>query len=385
MVDITGAYAVFWTSIAFLLYTYIGYPLLIRLWSWLSPRPLRTSPLLPCMTLVVVAHNEARRIQQRLENFLDLDYPWDRLDLILASDGSTDTTAEQARNYHSEYVQVIEFSQRRGKSAVLNDVIPRAKGEIVVLADVRQRFEANALRALAECFSDSEVGAVSGELVLLDGPGRSEVGKGVDFYWRYEKFMRLHESRVDSSVGVTGAIYALRRSLFMPIPAVTILDDVLIPMEVVRQGYRVLFEPRARAYDWVTATAREEFMRKLRTIAGNFQLLVLRPWLLNPFSNRLWVQTVSHKACRLLSPLGLAAVFGSNLLLLADPDYTGLFAAQAAFYIAAFLGYLTRGAARRPFFLNVPYAFCLLNWATVVAFVRFLNGRQQVTWERRAG
>jgi cellulose synthase/poly-beta-1,6-N-acetylglucosamine synthase-like glycosyltransferase len=190
---------------------------------------------------------------------------------------------------------------------------------------------------------------------------------------------------VGSTVGATGAIYALRRALFKPIPDATILDDVLIPMQVARLGYRVLFEPRARAYDWVAATASEEFMRKLRTIAGNFQLFILEPWLLNPFSNPLWIQTVSHKLCRLLSPLALTAAFCSNLLLVQDPDFRWLFATQSVFYAAAFLGYLTRDAARRPFFLNVPYAFCLLNWATVVAFVRLVNGRQRVTWERFAG
>ena len=385
MHDLTGAYTVFWVSAALLFYTYLGYPFLIRIWSGFWPRRVAAGPALPSLTLVVVAHNEARRIHQRLENFLDLDYSWDRVEVIVASDGSTDGTADLARNYRSPQVRVVEFMDRRGKSAVLNDVIPMAAGEVVVLADVRQRFEANALHALAECFSDPEVGAVSGELVLLDGPSRSEVGKGVDFYWRYEKFMRLHESRVGSTVGATGAIYALRRVLFRPIPEATILDDVLIPMQVARLGYRVLFEPRARAYDWVAANASEEFMRKLRTIAGNFQLFILQPWLLNPFSNPLWIQTVSHKACRLLSPIALAMMFGSNLLLLKGPDYTWLFAAQAAFYAAAFLGYLTRGAMHRPLFLNVPYAFCLLNWATLVALVRLLNGRQQVTWERFAG
>ena len=385
MPELTGAYPILWVSAALLFYTYLGYPFLIRIWSGLCPRRVMVGPALPSMTLVVVAHNEVRRIRQRLENFLDLDYAWDRVEVIVASDGSTDGTADLARNYRSPQVRVIEFKDRRGKSAVLNDVIRMATGEVVVLADVRQRFETNALHALAECFSDPEVGVVSGELVLLDGPSRSEVGKGVDFYWRYEKFMRLHESRVGSTVGATGAIYALRRALFRPIPEVTILDDVLIPMQVARLGYRVLFEPRARAYDWVAASASEEFMRKLRTIAGNFQLFILQPWLLNPFNNPLWIQTVSHKACRLLSPIALATAFGSNLLLVRNPDYTWLFAAQAAFYAAAFLGYLTRSAARPPFFLNVPYAFCLLNWATVVALVRLLNGRQHVTWERFAG
>ncbi|HEY1771770.1 MAG TPA: glycosyltransferase family 2 protein [Gammaproteobacteria bacterium] len=378
------AHTLLWFSVALLAYTYAGYPLLVRLWASFKPQQAVTGWMMPRLTLVVVAYNESQRIRQRLENFLDLDYPWDHLEVIVACDGCTDDTAEQARAYHSTYVRVMEFKKRRGKSAVLNDVMRLARSEIVVLADARQRFETGALRALASRFADPQVGAVSGELILLDGSSHSEVGKGVDFYWRYEKFMRLYEGQIDSTVGVTGAIYAMRKQLFRPIPEALILDDVLIPMQVVRQGYRVLFEPKARAYDWVVPTAQQEFTRKLRTIAGNFQLFFLRPWLLSPAHNRLWVQTVSHKLFRLLSPLLLAIAFVANLALAGDPAYRALLAAQMLFYGAALLGYLTRHASRKPFFLNIPYAFCLLNWATVMALVHLLNGRQQVTWERTA-
>lgn len=374
--------AFFWGSAGLLFYTYMGYPLLV--WSWSRFRSQHVATATgpdPSVTLIVVAYNEADRIQQRLENFLDLDYHWDLLEIIVASDGSTDATVAEARAFRSPFVQVLEFQRRRGKSAVLNEVIPRARAEIVVLADVRQRFETGVLHALVGNFADPRVGAVSGELMLLSGGTGSEVGKGVDFYWRYEKFIRRCESLVDSSVGATGAIYALRKALYKPIPQAAILDDVLIPMNIVRQGYRVLFESRACAYDWTTTTAQAEFIRKLRTIAGNFQMFLLAPWLLSPFSNRLWLQTVSHKLLRLLSPLGLVIAFGANLTLAHTPGYLFLLALQMAFYGAAGLGYLTRGAARRPPFLNIPYAFCLLNWATVMAFVYFVNGRQQVTWK----
>lgn len=376
---------VFWISVVLVGYTYLGYPLLLWMWSALRPRAPRRGRFEPSVSLLVIAHNEAARIRERLENLLALDYPRDRMDILLASDGSTDDTAACARAYERAGVKVIAFPLRRGKSAVLNDLIPKARGEIVVLADARQRFEPGVLRALAAHFADPGVGAVSGELVLTGSTEGPAMGEGVGFYWRYEKFIRRKESLVDSTVGATGAIYAIRRDLFRPIPDETILDDVLIPMGIVRRGYRVTFEPGARAYDPVATKASVEFTRKVRTSAGNFQLLVRERWLLNPFANRLWIQTVSHKCCRLLSPLGLGVAFGTNLFLLQQPVYRWILMAQIAFYAASLGGFVLRHSPRRVFFLSVPYAFCLLNWAAVVACFRFLGGKQSVTWEKAWG
>ena len=376
----------FWVAAGLLVYTYLGYPLFMAAWAGSRPRRTRRRRRAAArISVIVVAHDEAARIQERLENLLTVDYPPDRFEIIVASDGSSDATASLASRYLPPRVRVIEFPRRRGKSAVLNDVIPRAHGGIVVLADSRQRFDPGALKALTAPFADPGVGAVGGELLLLDAAHSGGIGRGVDFYWRYEKFIRRAESRSGSTVGVSGAIYALRRRLFRPIPAGTILDDVLIPMNVVRRGYRVVFEPRARAYDWVAASAQAEFRRKVRTIAGNFQLFIREPWLLNPWANPLWLQTLSHKACRLLSPLCLAAVFGSSLALMGAAFYRALFVAQLLFYAAAGLGYATRGRGPRLLLLHVPCAFCLLNWATVVALLRFAQGRQRVTWQRTSG
>ena len=301
---------------------------------------------------------------------------------MLASDGSTDGTLEQARAYEQAGVSVVAFPERRGKSAVLNSLVPKAWGEIVVLADARQRFEEDALRALVGPFADPQAGAVSGELILTDEGERTEAGEGIGFYWRYEKFIRRNESRVDSTVGATGAIYALRRNLFEPIPEDTILDDVLIPMRIARRGYRVLFEPGARAYDRLATTAQEEFTRKARTIGGNFQLFAREHWFLNPFRNRLWFQAISHKGLRLLSPLFLAAVFGTSLFLIDSPLYGWVLVGQIVFYASALGGCALRNAKTKLPFLTLPYTFCVLNWVTVVAFLRFATGRQRVTWER---
>jgi hypothetical protein len=235
---------------------------------------------------------------------------------------------------------------------------------------------------LVDNFADPTVGAVSGELHLL-ARGTAAAGTGgVGVYWHYEKFIRRHESRCDSTVGVSGALYALRRLLYQPIPEDTILDDVLIPMRVVRQGYRVLFEPLARACDRVSATGALEFQRKVRTIAGNYQLFCHHPWLLNPWLNRLWFQTVSHKLCRLLSPACLLLALVTSALLAGDFLYGGLLLLQLVFYAAALTGALSPKVACRRAWCSVPHAFCLLNWSAVIGLVRFVRGTQRVTWQQ---
>ena len=372
----------FWASVLLLSYTYLGYPALMYAWAALRGRPHRKQRIQPTVSVVVVAHNEATRVAQRLENLLSLDYPRCQLEILFASDGSTDDTVERAQAYRPGGIRVIAFNRRRGKPAVLNDIVPEARGDVVVLADVRQQFEPGALRALVAPFADVHVGAVSGELILNQNAKGTSVGAGVGFYWRYEKFIRRNESLVDSTVGATGAIYAIRKDLFKPIPEDTIVDDVWLPVQIVRRGYRVVFEPNARAYDGAAATAAEEFTRKVRTIAGNFQLFARELWLLSPIHNRLWFQTVSHKGLRLLTPLLLLTALCTNLLLLEEPIYRLAFIGQAGFYLAALGGHRLRNSGRKIPFLSFPYILCLMSCATLIAFFRFATGRQSVIWEK---
>jgi cellulose synthase/poly-beta-1,6-N-acetylglucosamine synthase-like glycosyltransferase len=373
---------VFWTALALLFYVYIGYPVVAALAARLRTRPDRRRAIEPTVSIVVGAYNEAERIDGRIENLLALDYPADRLEIVVGSDGSTDSTVERARRYERFGVTVHAFETRRGKPAVLNALAPTVTGEIVLFADARQRFERGTLRAIVANFADPEVGAVSGELVLKPAEGAATAGHGAAFYWRYEKFIRSAESRVDSTVGATGAIYAVRRTLFEAIPDDTLLDDMLVPLRIVRRGYRVLFEPAARAYDCTSATAAQEFARKARTIAGNFQLLARERWLFNPFQNRLWLETISHKALRLTLPLLHAALFVANVAAAGAWPYQWLLAGQVAFYAAAIAGSVQRHGGRRFVGFTVPYMLCLLSWATLVGFYRFLTNGQPVTWER---
>src|SRR5262249_22240501 len=225
----------FWIVVALIGYVYIGYPGLVWLWAVRHPRPVRRASTAPRVSIVLVAHNEADRIGRRLENLLSLDYPRDHLEILVGSDGCTDGTAAIARAYESAGVTIVAFERRRGKSAVLNDLVAKARGEIVVLADARQRFEAPVIHALVEPFADPRVGAGRGALTLTHDADGAWVGRGVGFYWRNEKFTRGNERGVASTGGATGAVYATRRELFEPIPDDTILDDVFVPLRISRR------------------------------------------------------------------------------------------------------------------------------------------------------
>ena len=372
----------FWIPLVLLVYVYAGYPIIAMIRARLSARPRRRAPIEPTVSIVVIAHNEAARIGGRIENLLALDYPRHKLEIVIGSDGSTDDTVERARRYERFGVTVRAFQQHRGKPAVVNALVPLVRGEIVVFADARQRFDPQTVRQLVANFADPHVGAASGELVITASDGTAPAGHGAALYWRYEKAIRSAEGLVDSTIGATGAIYAIRRALFEPIPEDTLLDDVLIPLRVVRAGYRVVFEPDARAYDGASSTALQEFVRKTRTIAGMFQLMSREGWLLNPLQNRLWFETVSHKVLRVALPMFHVSVLTANIVL-ADAGFFGvMLALQVMFYTAAILGFFQRHARRRVIVFSAPCAMCLLLWATIVGFYRFITHRQQVTWER---
>lgn len=373
-----AAQVVFWTSVALLAYANLGYPILLFAWARLRPRPFLKGSREPSVTVVIAAHNEASAIASRVQNLVSSTYPKDRLDILLGLDGCSDETAQVARACGSSALRVIEFETRRGKPSILNALVPLATGEIVAFGDARQRYDRDAIAALVAPFADPTVGAVTGDLILTAGTGRP-LEQGLGLYWRCEKSIRRNESRVGSVVGVTGAIYAIRRHLFEALPPDTILDDVLLPMRIARRGYRVVFEPRARAYDSAPESLTSEFARKVRTISGNFQLFARETWLLGP-GNPLLLQTISHKALRLLTPalLGLALV--ANLALLDRPLFQLLLLAQLAFYLLASFGHRLRHLEIPG--LGVPYVVCMLASATTMAFFRHLAGRQRVTWAK---
>lgn len=373
---------IFWLAFAALLFTFAGYPVLMGLLAAGRPKPVRISEAspLPRLTCLVVAHNEAERIGPRVENFLAADYPAELIEVVVVVDGATDSTGERVRALGDARVRVIIQATRQGKAAGLNAGVAAAAGEVMVFADARQRFAPDALRALARNFSDPAVGAVSGNYCLE--PAADAVGEGVDAYWRLEKIIRAAESRYDSSIGCTGAIYAIRRALFQPLPPDTILDDVVIPMQVALQGKRVVFEPEAKSFEPLAVATGREFARKRRTLAGNFQMLFRHGSWLWPWSNRLWWQLVAHKYLRLAAPPLLLLLLATNVALAEQPLYRGLLMAHLAFYFTAVVGIAFPQLKLRLF--SLPAGFVFLNFTTGAGFWHYLRQPAGAGWASTA-
>jgi cellulose synthase/poly-beta-1,6-N-acetylglucosamine synthase-like glycosyltransferase len=392
---------IFWIAAVLVGYSYLGYPAWLWLRSRWSPRPVRRGfverSAAPTVSAVMVVRDEEAGIARKLENLLTLDYPQAKLDVVVVSDGSSDRTPAILADYARDSglrtgpppedrtdartrVRTLVKPVSQGKAAGLNDAIKLATGEVLLFTDARQQIESGALRLLIENFADSDVGAASGELMLGD-PASGETGKGMGLYWRIEKKIRELESASGSVVGATGAIYCARRRLLdaSPLPEGTILDDVLLPMQIVRKGSRVIFDSRARAWDSPDLGEGREFSRKVRTLSGNYQLLQLAPWLLS-HENPIRFEFVSHKLSRLAVPFALLALLIASMLL-PQPLYRTALGAQLAFYalsLAALAGVKIGPLSR---IADPARTFVVLNSAAMVAFINFVTGRKAV-WVR---
>jgi cellulose synthase/poly-beta-1,6-N-acetylglucosamine synthase-like glycosyltransferase len=297
------AILVFCSSGFVVLYVLGGYPLVLSVLSRLRTIRVERRWTPKTVSIIVPVHNGERWVQQKLESIADLDYPSDLIQVVFIDDGSTDGTAELIRRSARQRTELVEVS-RGGKAAALNAGIRRATGEILFFTDVRQRIDSRCLRSLVECLADDSVGVVSGELVILSGATRQEADIGL--YWRYEKWIRKHQSLFGAVPGATGSVYAMRRHLAVPLPPKILLDDVYLPIAAYFQGYRVIFDQDAKAFDFPTAL-KSEFRRKVRTQAGVYQMIAAFPRLLRPATG-MWFHFGSHKVGRLLLPFALIAI-----------------------------------------------------------------------------
>jgi cellulose synthase/poly-beta-1,6-N-acetylglucosamine synthase-like glycosyltransferase len=329
---------IFWISFVIVFYVYLGYPALLMAWRQLAGRPVKKEYWEPTVSIVIAAHNERQKLETKLKDCLALDYPRRKLQIVVSLDGPTDGSEFVVWKYAAQGVVMVHSAEHLGKAAALNRGLSRSSGEIVVFADARQSFHRRAVRELVANFADNTVGAVSGELLLIDD-SKHEATTDVGLYWRYEKALRSMESEIHSLSGATGAIYAIRRELYQELPASTLLDDVLLPLRIVLSGNRAVFDPDAKAYDSVACCPLAEYRRKVRTLAGNYQLLVQLPQLLLPWRNPIFVQFVSHKLGRLAVPWALIALFVANCFLL-HGVYAVAFSLQCAWYLFAAMGHL---------------------------------------------
>lgn len=372
---------IFWISIGLIAYTYLGYPFILSLLSAVKRRPVQKSAFEPHVSVVIAAFNEERTIEWRLQNLIEQDYPREKIEIVVVSDGSTDRTEQIIKEFSSWQRQVRFFSmrERKGKVEALNLGVAQAKGDIIVFTDARQTFRPEAVRHLVANFSDPEVGCVSGELIFIKNL-KSLIQSEMGAYWLYEKWIRKAENRTGSTIGATGAIYAIRKQLYKPLPSGTLLDDVLTPMNIVMQGYRVAFDGSAVAYDVPSKDASQEWTRKVRTLAGNWQITSLAPALLSPWKNPCWWRFISHKLMRLAVPFLLPAVLMSGALL-SDPIYRVSTSIQMTVYALVLIGFAVP-PLRRFRLINIPYFFILLNLAAVVGFWRWITGQSQTVWIR---
>ena len=373
---------IFWISAGAVLYSYLLYPLLVwalsRILGRHSVPPDLPDHELPRVALLIAAHNEQQVIEQRLLNALQLDYPADRLQIIIASDGSSDATNAIVRRFQDPRVRLIEFTEQRGKSATLNRAIPQIDAQVLVLSDANTCTDLQAIRRLVRWFADPRVIAVCGRLQLLD----PTTGRNVDsMYWRYETFIKKCEARLGALLGSNGAIYAIRQNQYVPIADQTIVDDFVIPLLIkLRHGGDIVYDASATATEETPPGVSDEFRRRIRIGAGGFQAIGMLKALLNPLRGWVALSFFSHKVLRWLCPFCLLAALLSAALLWQTPLYLGMLLAQVVLYLTAVAVSVLPSNNRllRP--LRLSSMFVSMNVALLFGFFRWLRGQQRGIW-----
>ena len=375
------AQALFWFSMAALFYTYIGYPLLVMLVAKLRPKPQRRGSFEPTVSVIITAYNEERDLAGKLENTLALDYPKEKLEVIVASDCSSDRTDEIVREFETRGVKLYRQPERLGKTTAQNAAVERAKGEILLFSDATTLYDPGVLRAMMPNFMDATVGCVAGRLIYVD-PTESSVGRGAVTYWSYETFVKKQESRAGSLIGASGCMYAVRRAAYLPLyPEAH--GDFLIATKMVQQGLRTVFEPEAVCIEETNRRVDNELRMRVRVITQTFNDLWRHRSMLNPFRGGFYsVQLFSHKVMRYAVPFFLIVAFmTSAALAFGSLTYRLLFACQAIGYACAALGGLLERAGVRSRLLAFPQYFVLANLASVLALYKLARGERYARWE----
>ena len=377
----------FWIGIAIVVYTYVGYGLIIYFLNKLIGRNKNTDnqadSFYPEVTLMVAAYNEERFIESKIVNSLSLDYPADKLNLWIVADGSTDRTVEIAQNFPT--VITFHSPERKGKIHAVNRVMKSVKTPIVIFSDANTVLNKDAIKNIARHFKDEKVGGVAGEKQIVDNKSDNASGSGEGLYWKYESALKKMDSNLTTAIGAAGELFALRTELYHETEPDTLIEDFVTSMRIVAKGYRFVYEPEAYAIETASATIKDEWKRKVRISAGGIQALVRLPELLNPFRYGLicW-QYVSHRVLRwTLAPLALPVILITNIFLFNQSlFYKVCLLGQLAFYSIALLGHLLRDKkiSIKGFF--VPYYFSMMNLSVFAGVLRLIRKQQSVVWEK---
>ena len=367
------AQLVFWIAVCVPLYAFLGYPLVLAVLRLAIGREVRKAPIHPFVSLLIPAFNEARIIARKIENSLALDYPRDRIEIVIVSDGSSDQTVDIARSAGG--VRVLALSRNRGKVFALNAAVPFLRGEIIVFSDASGMLAADSVRRLIENFADPSVGAASGRYRVVKA-NEVNIGASEDLYWKYEAFLKTQESRLASTLGAHGHLHAIRKRLYPFPPDETINDDYVIPLSVLARGLRAVHEPGAVVFE--EAREMTGFGRRIRIVAGNFQQLRYLRQFLMPCQPLPLLFFLSHKVVRLLVPFAMLTALAANLPLIGSPAYRVLFGVQLMFYALAALGLTGR---LRPRALRLPFYFCMVNSAAFFGLYHAMTSRRGMAWK----
>lgn len=375
------AQIIFWTSIAALFYVYVGYPLLVYAVSRARPKRVKRAAFEPAVTILITAYNEEKDVRRKLENTLEIDYAPEKLEILVASDGSTDKTDEIVREFAARGVKLFRQEGRVGKTFTQNKAVERASGEIILFSDATTDYRADVLRKMLPNFADERVGCVAGKLIYVDN-SKSAVGKGAKSYWNYETFLKESESRACSLIGASGCLYAVRKTAYQPMYAEA-CSDFLICTVVYRQNLRSVYEAEAVCFEETNRQSNKEMQMRVRVIGQTFTDLWRNRDMLNPLKSGFYaVQLVSHKLLRYAVPVFLLLIlFSSGVLAFQSVFYALLFAFQTAFYLTAAASWILEKNGVRLGIPAMPLYFVLANIASAVAFYKFLRGERYARWE----
>lgn len=373
---------IFWVSAGAVFYTYFGYPVLLSLAAKAWKKEIRKGDIFPHVSLIIAAYNEEKTIEEKIKNCLGLDYPKDKIEIIVASDCSTDKTDEIVRRFEPDKVKLSRSQERRGKTAGRNRVIPESKGEVIILSDATGMYEKDAVKKLVRNLHDERVGGVGGILKYIN-PSNSMVGEGEGLYWRYETMLRNKESLIGNLMAVSGSIYAFRKNLYRKIPE-ELADDLIVPLTINKLGYYTVLEQEAVCIEMTTKNDKEESSKRARIANRNIMGLLYMKELFNFVKyGFISIELFSHKALRLLMPLFLIFIFAAGLILIQKSSFYAFFTfMQILFYLSACAGYIAqRHLHKKSRILYVPLFFCVSNWSVLLGILKFLSGYKHAIWE----